>query len=126
MSKVTVLRFDPSSQRLASGGADNSVRIWGVSEGLLQIYRGHKSPIYDVHFTEIDDFIVSTGEDCMIIFWNYITLEETIVLQSQNGVPKHIAFDLEIGLLLSSSVQQNSLQLWDLNAKKVVARLEVN
>jgi WD40 repeat protein len=82
LAKVNVLAFDPTSQRIASGSNDHTVRIWGVSEGLLQIYRGHKSPIFDVQFTDMDDYVVSSGEDCLIIFWNYISLEETIVVQS--------------------------------------------
>jgi hypothetical protein len=69
---------------------------------------------------------VSSGEDCIIVFWNYVTMEETIVMHSQNGIPNHMAFDLEIGVMMTSGTQHNVIQLWDINAQRVVSRLDVN
>jgi WD40 repeat protein len=38
-SRITRLVFDGTSSKLASGSTDTTVRIWEITEGLLQVFR---------------------------------------------------------------------------------------
>src|SRR5262245_33029598 len=55
------LAFDAAGKRLASAGADKSVRIWDVATGqLLRLYTGHSDEVKAVTFSP-DGTIVASG-----------------------------------------------------------------
>ena len=103
-SAITILKFDGSGVRLASGSKDTDIVIWDlVSETGLFKLRGHKGEITALHFlhpskedneetgiaTEIDTdhaFLLSTSKDSLIKLWDVNTQHciETHVAQS-NG-----------------------------------------
>jgi U3 small nucleolar RNA-associated protein 12 len=105
-SAVTLLAFDRSGVRLASGSKDTDIVIWDlVSEVGLFKLRGHKGQITGLHFlhpakttkaveedmieSEVDTdqtFLLSTSKDALIKVWDVSTQHciETHVAQS-NG-----------------------------------------
>ncbi|KAF2468207.1 WD40 repeat-like protein [Lindgomyces ingoldianus] len=104
-SAVTILCFDSSGVRLASGARDTDIVIWDlVSEVGLFKLRGHKGQITGLHFihpvtatnTETNDtvpeldtdqaFLLSTSKDALIKIWDVNTQHciETHIAQS-NG-----------------------------------------
>lgn len=105
-SAVTVLAFDQTGVRLASGSKDTDIVVWDlVSEVGLYKLRGHKGQITGLHFLhpgnatqeggendeEIDmdtdqAFLLSTSKDALIKIWDVSTQHciETHVAQT-NG-----------------------------------------
>ncbi|KAF2682684.1 WD40 repeat-like protein [Lentithecium fluviatile CBS 122367] len=105
-SAVTILAFDRSGVRLASGSQDTDIVIWDlVSEVGLFKLRGHKGQITGLHFLhpakateeeggngvdeEVDTdqaFLLSTSKDALVKIWDVNTQHciETHVAQS-NG-----------------------------------------
>ncbi|KAJ4296277.1 beta transducin [Kalmusia sp. IMI 367209] len=101
-SAVTVLAFDRSGVRLASGSKDTDIVIWDmVSEVGLFKLRGHKGQITGLHFlhpaksTQEDDvdgvdaemdtdqaFLLSTSKDALIKIWD---------VNSQHCIETHVA-----------------------------------
>ncbi|KAG9381894.1 WD40 repeat [Pyrenophora tritici-repentis] len=97
-SAVTVLTFDQSGVRLASGSKDTDIVIWDlVSETGLFKLRGHKGQITGLHFLhpgsasdedgEVDmdadqAFLLSTSKDALIKIWDVAT---------QHCIETHIA-----------------------------------
>jgi U3 small nucleolar RNA-associated protein 12 len=86
-SAVTVLAFDQTGVRLASGAKDTDIVIWDlVSETGLFKLRGHKGQITGLHFlhpasasqedgedAEMDteqSFLLSTSKDALIKIWD--------------------------------------------------------
>jgi U3 small nucleolar RNA-associated protein 12 len=98
-SAVTVLTFDQTGVRLASGSKDTDIVIWDlVSETGLFKLRGHKGQITGLHFlhpasanqedeedVEMDSdqtFLLSTSKDALIKIWD---------INSQHCIETHIA-----------------------------------
>jgi len=69
-SKVTSLAFSPSGDRVASGGLDESIFIWRVSNpaARYQIKFAHNTGVATVAWTA-EDTLVSTGSDGCIATW---------------------------------------------------------
>jgi U3 small nucleolar RNA-associated protein 12 len=98
-SAVTMLTFDKTGVRLASGSKDTDIVIWDlVSETGLFKLRGHKGQITGLHFlhpasanqedeedVEMDSdqaFLLSTSKDALIKIWD---------INSQHCIETHIA-----------------------------------
>jgi U3 small nucleolar RNA-associated protein 12 len=98
-SAVTILTFDQTGVRLASGSKDTDIVIWDlVSETGLFKLRGHKGQITGLHFlhpasankedeedVEMDSdqaFLLSTSKDALIKIWD---------INSQHCIETHIA-----------------------------------
>ncbi|MBL9173335.1 MAG: protein kinase [Verrucomicrobiales bacterium] len=59
-SMVGALAFSPDSRRLASGGADGTVRIWNVgSDHPAQVLSGHGSPVSALAWGSTSNLLVS-------------------------------------------------------------------
>lgn len=76
-SAVTVLEFDSSSMKLASGSKDTRIIIWDtVSESGLFTLLGHKNLITAVKFfsaIEGEDLLISSSKDTLIKIWDLKT-----------------------------------------------------
>lgn len=67
---VTSVAFSPSSKMLASGGADQRVRLWDLTTGQhLHTFSNHTSKISTVAFVR-DDVLVSGSSDGTVFIWN--------------------------------------------------------
>ena len=50
------MAFSPDGRRLATGGEENTVKIWDVQTGKeLQTLRGHSGDVYTVAFSPDDE-----------------------------------------------------------------------
>lgn len=104
-SAITVLTFDKSGARLASGSRDTDVIIWDLVAEVGQVkLRGHKDQVTGVRFVEPDPvvqdaddseeamavdteseaegFLLTTGKDSLIKLWD---------LSSRHCIETHIA-----------------------------------
>ena len=67
---VTSVAFSPSSKMLASGSADQRVRLWDLTTGQhLHTFSNHTSKISALAFTK-DDVLVSGSSDGTVFIWD--------------------------------------------------------
>ncbi len=67
---VTSVAFSPSSKMLASGSADQRVRLWDLTTGkLLHTFSNHTNKISALAFTR-DDVLVSGSSDGTVFIWD--------------------------------------------------------
>ncbi len=62
------------SDIMATGGTDNTVRVWDVRMGkLLQEGVGHSAKVTGLQFSPDDKQLVSVGDDGCVFVWNVYT-----------------------------------------------------
>ena len=67
---VLSVSFSPDGQLLASGGIDNTVRLWNPATGqLLYTLKGHTGGVYSVSFSADGQLLASSGADQTVRLW---------------------------------------------------------
>lgn len=145
-SAITVLAFDKSGVRLASGSKDTDVIVWDLVAEVGQYkLRGHKDQVTGLHFVELqpqpqdeeieqamvldgetmgDGYLLTTGKDSLIKLWD---------LSSRHCVETHVAqtngecWALGVSPDFSGCVtagNDGELKVWSLDVSSLSAALQ--
>ncbi|HEY9502662.1 MAG TPA: WD40 repeat domain-containing protein, partial [Pyrinomonadaceae bacterium] len=132
---VNAVAFSPDNRWLASGGKDNVIKIWDLTNGnVLRTLYGHSSNINALAVTEDGQFLASGsgnvkddrdfgifikggvvgGEDNTIRIWNVQMGRELHVLRGHELPVAGVAFSHDGRFL--TSVSGDSVKMWDVAA----------
>ena len=129
---VNSLAFGPDSETLASGGDDNSVMLWNVSDPTDPQVRnifsaeksisGHSGPVNSVAFSPNVRILASGSDDKFIFLWDIFTGQPighplTGHLEKITGV----AFSSD-GRTLASVSFDKTVILWDVKTGKPIGQ----
>jgi WD40 repeat protein len=109
----TAVTFSPDGRYLASGAADNKIRIWRLSDlALVATLAGHTDVVNALAFSPDGSRLASGGVDNTVRLWDLH--RQTAVLSGHTDAVDAVAFSPD-GSSLASAGTDNTVRLWNLH-----------
>src|ERR687885_254050 len=109
--RVNAIAFSSDGQILASGGADQTIKLWFLNTGEILTLKGHRDSIRAIAFSPDSQLLISGSNDCTIKIWRQPFTNTTL---TPSGTVSAIAFSPDGKLLASGSVGK-TIKIWQLN-----------
>lgn len=111
--KVNCVAFGPDGLWLASGGADNSIKIWDVRSGReLRSLNGHTGWVKALAISRDGKWLASGSNDRTVRVWDVFSGQQIKTLPGHAGAIESLSFS-DDGRLLASGSADNSIKVWD-------------
>jgi dipeptidyl aminopeptidase/acylaminoacyl peptidase len=117
---VSAIAISPNGKLLASGGWDNTIRIWDLATGKeVQELRGHRKEVECVAFAPDGKTIASGAWDATVRLWDVATGKELKEIgQHPDGILT-LAYSPD-GKILATAGQKSPVNLWDTETGKQI------
>ncbi|MBA4159125.1 MAG: pentapeptide repeat-containing protein [Gemmatimonadetes bacterium] len=110
-------------QLLASGGDDNTVRLWEVESGReLRRLEGHSGSVQSVAFSPDGQRLASGGHDDTVRLWEVESGRELRRLEGHSSWVLSVAFSPD-GQRLASGGRDNTVRLWEWQSGEMLIAL---
>ncbi|MBR8832557.1 MAG: NACHT domain-containing protein [Stigonema ocellatum SAG 48.90 = DSM 106950] len=121
--RIRSVAFSPDGQILASGGANNTIKLWEISEisqsKCIKTLDGHTNWVWKVVFSPDGQTLASSSEDQTIRLWDIHTGECLQVLRGHNHWVWTVAFSPD-GQILASGSADSTVKLWDVRTGQCI------
>jgi WD40 repeat protein len=120
--------FSPKGDVLASGGHDNAVHLWNVTNsptlGELAVLRGHRDAVRSVAFSPDGKILATASSDRTAKLWDVTDLHGARVLAplSHQGSVWGVAFRPD-GKILATASHDKTVRLWETDVDRIATRI---
>ncbi len=119
---VLAVSFSPNGKLLATGSADNGVKLWDSQSGKqIKTLTGHTGEVRSVSFSPDGKRLATGSADNTVKLWNITTGIEIQTLTERTEV-RSISFSPNSKLLATGSAD-NTVKLWDSQSGKQIKTL---
>jgi WD40 repeat protein/serine/threonine protein kinase len=110
---ILTVAFAPDGKTLATGSADNTVRLWNPRTSKQEaILRDHKGAVYAVAFAHSGEWLASAGDDQTIRLCTIATQQERAVHPHEGGIRRLAVAPGD--RILTIGCTDGHVELWDL------------
>jgi WD40 repeat protein len=121
---VFALAFHPDGSLLASGGADQTIRLWETATGKEQaVLTAHDATVTSLSFSPDGSLLVSGSEDKTVRLWDVAGGVERNKLEGHTGPVTCVAFSPD-GRCVASCSADTTVRLWEAATGKELRRME--
>ena len=104
------LAFDPTSQFVATAGADGSVRLWNLSlMKQVAIFQGHKDKVFSVVFSADGNYLLTASRDKTARLWDPRTGREICRFVGHTGAVRQAIF---AGSFIATASDDGTVRFW--------------
>ena len=122
-NRVLSVAFSPDSRTLASGSADNTIKLWDVqSQGQIATLTGHSNRVWSVAFSPDSRTLASGSVDNAIKLWDVQSQREIATLTGHSYFVRSVAFSPD-GRTLASGSFDHTIKLWDVQSQREIATI---
>lgn len=122
-SRVNCAVFAPNGGWLATGAADNSIRLWDTESGHeLRALAGHSNWIRSLAVSRGGEQLASGSNDRTIKIWNVSSGRELLSLSGHTAPIESLLFMPDDKLIVSASADQ-TIKVWDAGSGRLAETL---
>ena len=124
LSSIHSLSFSPDGKYLASGSADQTIKIWNLKQAQVKhTFSGHRSIVDAVSFSPDGNMLISGSWDYTIRIWNLETEEEVNLIKEHYGWIKCLVVGQDKKIIASGSADK-TIKIWALDSGQLQATLK--
>jgi hypothetical protein len=111
---VVSVSWNHGGSQIVSGSADNTIKIWDSSTGIvLRTLTGHSNWVRSVFWSHDDSKIVSCSDDKTVKIWNAITGDWIKTLEGHSKAVRCVAWSPDDRKIASCSYHEKKIVIWD-------------